>query len=66
MSDVITGMHRGSRAVLIGRAAWQVSLADSLKTAYRSLNDPTELGRCKWLSRNKTRLYVPIIGGEGK
>jgi hypothetical protein len=30
MSDVITGMHRGSRAVLIGRAAWQVSLADSL------------------------------------
>jgi hypothetical protein len=36
--------HRGSRAVVIGHAAWQIKLLDSMKTAYRSLNDPTSAG----------------------
>ena len=33
--------HRGSRAVVIGHAAWQIRLLDSMKTAYRSLDDLT-------------------------
>ena len=36
----------------------------SLETGYRPPSGPTELGRCKWLSRTHTQLYVPIIGSE--
>ena len=44
-------------AVLIGRAAWQIRPLNLLYTAYRSLDGPTALGRCKWLSRIQTQLY---------
>jgi hypothetical protein len=33
--------HRGSRAVVIGHAAWRIRLLDSMKIAYRSLDDVT-------------------------
>ena len=45
--------------------ACQIRPLNLLSIADRPLWSAMRLARCKWLSLNRTQLYVPIIGCEG-